>query len=235
MDSFSELVSCIKCQGFGCSVLFKTFTTPQAGVCQAPLFLEFSRQEFWSGWCFLHQGIVLIFLTQGSNPCLLHLLHWQADSLPLYHVFEFSSLSQSCPTICSPTDCSLPGFPDHHQHPELVETYVHQVGDAVQPSEPLSSPSPPALNLSQNQGLFWWPALLIKWPKYWSFSFNISPSNDYLGLISFRMDWFDPLATQGTLKSLFPTPYFKSINYSVFIFLCGPNFTYMTTGKTSFD
>ena len=123
----------------------------------------------------------------------------------LYHCTTcLSSVhSQSCPTICNPTDCSLPGFPDHHQHPELVETYVHRVGDAVQPSDPLSSPSPPALNLSQNQGLFWWLALLIKWPKYWSFSFNISPSNDYSGLISFRMDWFAPLATQGTLKSLF--------------------------------
>ena len=76
------------------------------------------------------------------------------------------------------------------------------VGDAIQPSHPLSSPSPPALNLSQNQGLSNESALHIRWPKYWSFSFNISPSNEQSGLISFRMDWLDLLAVQGTLKSL---------------------------------
>ena len=123
------------------------------------------------------------------DPCLLHLLHWQADSLPLYHLFEFSSLSQSCPTICNPTDCSLPGFPDHHQHPELAETYAHRVGNAIQPSDPLLSPSPPSLNISQHQGLFWQPALLIRWPEYWSFSFNISPSSEI-------QDWF-PLGWSG--------------------------------------
>ena len=99
-------------------------------------------------------------------------------------------------------DCSTPGFPVHLQLPELTQTHVHRVGDAIQPSHPRSSPSPPALNLSQHQGLFKKSALRIRWPKYWHFSFNISPSNEHLGLTSFRMDWLNLLAVQGTLKSL---------------------------------
>ena len=99
----------------------------------------------------------------------------------------------------------MPGFPVHHQLPELAQTHVHQVSDAIQPSHPPSSPSSPALNLSQHQGLsvknneF---VLYIRWPKYWSFSFSISPSNECSGLISFRTDWFDLLVVQGALKSL---------------------------------
>ena len=102
-----------------------------------------------------------------------------------------------------PMDCSMPGFPVHHQLPELVQTHVYRVGDAIQPSHPLSSPSLPAFSLSQHQGLCSSESVLcIKWPKYWSFSFSISPFNEYSGLISFRIDWFDLLAVQGTLKSL---------------------------------
>ena len=99
---------------------------------------------------------------------------------------------------------SMPGLPVHHQLPESTQSHVHQVDDAIQPSHPLSSPSPPALNLSQHQGLFFSneSALRIRWPKYWSFSLNISPSKEHPGLISFRMDWLDLLAVQGTLKSL---------------------------------
>ena len=99
-------------------------------------------------------------------------------------------------------DQSMPGFPVHHQLPEFTQTHVHWVGDIVQPSHPLSFPSPPAFNLSQHQGLFKWVSSSHQWPKYWSFSFNISPSNEYSGLISFRMDGLDLLAVQGTLKSL---------------------------------
>ena len=113
-----------------------------------------------------------------------------------------SSVAQSCLTLCNPMDCSTPGLPVHHQLLETSQTYVHCVGDAIQPSHPVSSPSPPALNLSQHQGLFNWSAVCIRWPKYWSFSFNISLSNEHPGLISFRMDWLDLLAVQGTLKSL---------------------------------
>ena len=114
---------------------------------------------------------------------------------------QFSAVSQSCPTLFDPMDYSTPGFPVNHQFPEFTQINVHWVSDAMQPSHPLSSPSPPTFNLSQHQGLFNESVLHIRWPRYWSFSFSISPSNEYSGLISFRMDWFD-LAGQGILKSL---------------------------------
>ena len=98
--------------------------------------------------------------------------------------------------------CSMPGLLVHHQLPELAQTHVHGVGDAIQPSHPLSSPFPPAFNLSQHQVFSNESVLCIRWPKYWNFSFSISPSNEYSGLISFRIDWFDLLAVQDTLKSL---------------------------------
>ena len=117
---------------------------------------------------FLLQGI---FPTQGSN--LLWLLHWQVDSLPLSHLetywgrwkwkkvkllssVQFSSVAQSCPTLCDPMNCSTPGLHVHHQLPEFTQTHVHRVGDAIQPSHPLSFPFPPALNPSQHQSLFQW-------------------------------------------------------------------------------
>ena len=117
---------------------------------------------------------------------------------------QLSSVTQSCPTLCDPMDCSTPGFPVHHQLLELAQTHVHRVSDAIQPSHSLSSPSPPACDLSPCIRVFSKESVLhIRWPKYWSFSFSISPSNEYSGLISFRMDWLDLLAVQGTLKSLF--------------------------------
>ena len=128
---------------------------------------------------------------------------------------------------------SIAGLSIHHQLPESTQTHVHWVGDAIQPSHPLSSPSPPALNLSQHQGLSNELALRIRWPKYWSFSFNISPSNEQPGLISLRMDWLDLLAVQGTLKSLFQ--YYSSkasiLQRSVFL-IVELSHPYMTTGKT---
>ena len=113
---------------------------------------------------------------------------------------QFSSVAQSCPTCCKPMNCSTPGLPVHHQLPEFTQTHVHRVGDAIQPSHPLSSPS--TFNLSQHQGVFKWVSFCIRWPKFWSFSFSISPSNEYSELISFRMNWLDLIAVQGTLKSL---------------------------------
>ena len=115
---------------------------------------------------------------------------------------QFSSVSQLHLTLCNPMDCSMPGLLVHHQFPEFTQTHVHGVGDAIQPSYPLLSPSPPALNLSQHHGLFHESVFFIRWPNYWRFIFSISPSNEYSGLISFRIDWFDLLAVQGTLKSL---------------------------------
>ena len=124
-----------------------------------------------------------------------------------------------------PMNHSTPGFPVHHQLQEFAQNPVHLVSDAIQPSHPLSSPSPPALNLSQHQGLSDESALCIRWPKYWSFSFKTSPSNEHPGLISFRMDWLDLLAVQGTLKSSSPAPQFKSINSSALSFLHSPTLT----------
>ena len=111
--------------------------------------------------------------------------------------FQFSSVAQSCPTLCNPTDCSMPGFPVHHQLLEFTQTHVHRVGDAIQPSHSLSSPSPPAFNLSQHQGLS-----SHQVAKVLEFQLSISPSKEYLRLISFRIDWLDLLAVQGTVKSL---------------------------------
>ena len=117
-------------------------------------------------------------------------------------LFQFSSIAQSCSTLCDPMDCSTPGFPVHQQLPELAQTHVHQVGDAIQPFHPLLplhllSSIFPSIRLFSKESV-----LPIRWLKYWSFSFNISPSNEYSGLISLRMDWLNLLTVQGTLKSL---------------------------------
>jgi len=128
-------------------------------------------------------------------------------------------------------DCSTPGFPVHHQLLELAQTHVHRVGDAIQPSHPLSSPSPPAFNLAQHQGLFQWIRSLNQVAKV--FSFSISPSKQYSGLISFRIDWFDLRAVQGTLKSLLQHYSSKaSILWLSAFFIVQLSHPYMTTGKT---
>ena len=127
---------------------------------------------------------------------------------------------------------STPGLPVPHQLPESTQTHVHRVNDAIQPSHPLLSPSP-ALNLSQHHGLFNESALRIRWPRYWSFSFNISPSNRKTGLISFRMDWLDLLVVQGTLKSLLQHHSSKtSVLWHSPFFIVQLTHPYMTTGKT---
>ena len=123
--------------------------------------------------------------------------------------------------------------PPYHQLTEFTQTHVHRVGDAIQPSHPLSSPSPPAPNPSKHQGLFNESTLPMRWPKYWSFSLSISPSNEHPGLISFRMDWLDLLAVQGTLKSLLHHHSSKAsiLRCSAF-FIVQLSHPYMTMGKT---
>ena len=135
--------------------------------------------------------------------------------------------------LVTPWTAGTPSFTVHHQLLELGQTHVHQVSDAIQPYHPLSSPSPPALSLSQHQVFSSESPLHIRWPKCWSFSFSISPSNEYSGLISFSIDWFDLLAVQGTLKSLLQHHSSKasSLQHSAF-FIVQPSHPFMIIGKT---
>ena len=129
-------------------------------------------------------------------------------------------------------DCSTSDFPVHHQPLKPTQTHVYHVGDTIQPTHPLSFPSP-AFNVSQHQGLFNESVLRIRWPKYCGFSFSISPSNKHQGLISFRMDWLDLLAVQGTLKRLLQHHSSRAsfLQCSAF-FIVQLSHPYMTTGKT---
>ena len=148
---------------------------------------------------------------------------------------KFSSVAQSCLTLFNPMDCSIPGLPVHYQLPDFTETHVMFI-ESVMPSNPLIlchplllSPSIfPSIRVFSNESV-----LLIRWPKYWSFSFKISPFKEHLGLISFRMDWLDLLAAQGTLKSLLQHHVSKALvlRHSAF-FIVQLSHPYMTTGKT---
>ena len=130
---------------------------------------------------------------------------------------KFSSVSQLCPTLCDPMDCRTPGFPVHHQLPELTQTHVHWVGDAIQPSHPLRPILPPSIfpriTVFSKESV-----LPTRWPKVLVFELPHQSFQWILGLISFRMDWLDLLVVQGTQESS-PTPQFKSINSSALSFL----------------
>ena len=142
----------------------------------------------------------------------------------LYSV-QFSSVTQSCPTLCDPENCSMPGLPVHHQLPEFTQTHVHQVSDAIQPSHPPLAPSPPALNLSQHQGLFKWVISSHQVAKILELqlqhqSFQRIFRNDSL----YGWQAGSPCSPRDARESS-PTPQFKSINFSVLRFLCGPALT----------
>ena len=163
-----------------------------------------------------------------SSPAELR--HTQQTQNPICKCY---SVTQSCPILCDSMDCSTPGFPVLHSLPEFAQTHVHWVDDTIQPSHPLlpSSPVPsifPSIRLFSNES-----ALCIRWPKYWSISFGISPSNEYSGLISSRSDWFDLLAVQGTLKSLLQHQSLKAsfLRCSAF-FMVQFSHPFMTIGKT---
>ena len=143
------------------------------------------------------------------------------------------SVAQSCPTLCDPMNCSMPVFPVLYGLPEFAQIQVHWIHDAIHPSHPQSPPCPPASNLSSIRVFPSESALLIRWSKYWSIRFSISPFNEYSGLISFRMDWFDLLAVQGTLRCLLQHHSSKASTflYSAF-FIVQLSQPYMTTGKT---
>ena len=128
------------------------------------------------------EGFYYVLLEMYSLSHYLCLYLWK--SLELIDAVQFSSVSQSCPTLCNPINRSTPGLPVHHQLPEFTQIHIHWVNDAIQPSHPLSSPSPPAPNPSQHHTVFSSESTLcMRWPKYWSFSFSIIPSKEIPGLI----------------------------------------------------
>ena len=155
------------------------------------------------------------------------------STIIIFSSVQFSSVAQLCPTLCDPMNRTTPGLPVHHQLPEFIQTHVHRVSDAIQPSHPLSSPSPPppippSIRVFSNES-----TLRMRWPKYWSFSFSTIPSKEIPGLISFRMDWLDILAVQVTLKSLLQHHSSKaSILWCSAFFTVQLSHPYMTTGKT---
>jgi len=151
------------------------------------------------------------------------------SSIAYLYYYQFSSVTQSCPTLPNPMNCSMPGLPVHHQ---LLEFKLMSI-ELVMPSNhlilcrPLLLPSNfPSIRVFPNES-----ALRIRWPKYWSFSFNISPSNEHPGLISFRKDWLDLLAVQGTLKSLQQHSSKASILWRSAFFIVQLSHPCMTTGK----
>ena len=129
-------------------------------------------------------------------------------------------------------DCGMPGFPVHHQLPELAHAHFHQVGDAIQPSYPLSSPSPPAFNVSQHQGLFQWVSSSHQVARVLELQLQHQSLQWYSGLISFRIDWFDLLAIQGILKSLQHHSWKASILRCSAFYMVQLSYPYMTIGKT---
>ena len=143
----------------------------------------------------------------------------------MWKVWCCCSVTKSRLTLWDPMDGSTPGFPVHHQLLELAQTHVHWVGDAIQPSHTLSSPSPPAFNFYQHQGLSNESVLRIRWAKYWSFSFSICPCNEYSGLILFRIGLMRSPCNPRDSQESSPTPEFKSINSLVRSFLYCPTLT----------
>ena len=203
---------------------------------------SFSISPFneYSGLIFFRIDWFDLLLVQGTLKSLLQYHSSKASILQCLAFFtvqlssvQFSSVAQLCPTLCDSMNRSTPGLPVRHQLLEFAQTHVHRVGDAIQPSHLVAFLSPPALLFCSIRVFSIESALHIRWPKYWCFSFSISPSNEYSGLIFFRIDWFDLRAVQGTLKSLLQHHSSKAS-----ILQCSPFFIvqfshpYMTTGKT---
>ena len=173
--------------------------------------------------------------THTQNFIHLSTDFWTVQQWTIFLFMAFVR-SLSCVQLCYPLDCSALGFPVLHYLPEFAQIHVHWVSDAIEPCHPLLPPSPFAFNLFQHQSLFEWigsshHVMMLGSPKCWNFS--ISPSNEYSGLISFRIDWFDLFAVQGILKSLLQH---HNLNASVFqcptFFMVQLSHLYMTTGKT---
>ena len=202
-------------------------SSPRASVTSAAA----SRPVAGGVWCRLHSpksGIHSKQLFPKTNQELnVHCLSYA------FCIIQFSSVTQSCLALCDPMNHSTLGFPVHHQLLEFTQTHVHRVGDAIQPSYPLSSSSPPAPNPSQHQGLFQWVNSSHEVAKVLEFQLQHQIFQWTSGLISFRMDWLDLLTVQGTLKSLLQHHSSKaSILWCSAFFIVQLSHTYMTTGKT---
>ena len=150
-------------------------------------------------------------------------LPYFASSLKSKVSLIFCSVARSCPTLCDPMNCSIPGFPVHH-FPEFAQTHAHWVGDAIQPSHSLLPPSPPAFNLSQNQGLFQSVGSSLQVAKVLQLQLQHQSFQWIFRTISFRIDWLDLHSPRDSQESS-PTPHFKSINSLALSFLYGPTLT----------
>ena len=157
---------------------------------------------------------------------------WYPSWEKFWSTYQFSSVAQSCPTLCDPMNRITPGLPVHHQLPESTQTHVHWVGDAIQPSHPLSSPSPPAFNLSQHQGLFKWVSSLYQVAKVLEFQLQ-RQSFQWMLRTDFFEDWlvWSPFSPRDSQESS-PAPQFESTNSLALSLLYGLSHLYMTTGKT---
>ena len=177
-----------------------------------------------------HSSILAWRIRRTEEPGRLQFVGLQESDVTEqlnYYSVQFSP--QLCPTLCDPMDCNMPGLPVHHQLPELAQAHAHRISDAIQPSHSLLLPSIfPSIRVFSNEF-----ALHIRWSKFWSFSLSISPSDEYSGLIFFRMDWLDLLAVQGTLKSLLQHHSSKaSVLQCSALFMVQLSYLYMATGKT---
>ena len=144
--------------------------------------------------------LILLFYYLAWLLCLRLLVRGWMSGERLPCCFCCCSATQLCPTLCHPMGCSTPGLSVPHHLPKFAQVHVHCIGDAIQPSHLLIPSSPSALNLSQHQGLSNESAVHIRWPKYWSFKFSISSSNEYSGLISVKINWFDPPCVAPNLR-----------------------------------
>ena len=195
-------------------------------------FVVYHPPSFFSSWSILKlisdiDRFTLVYFGMHPLTCTL------SYRIPFVVVVVVVQSLKSCPTLCNPMDCSTPGFSVLHYLPEFSQTHVHWVSDAIYPSHPLSSPSPPALNLSHHQGLFQWVDSLHQVAKVLEFQLQHQSFNEHPGLISFRMDRLDLLAVQGTLKSL---PQHHSSKASILqhsaFFTAQLSHSYTTTEKT---
>ena len=193
--------------------------------------VKISTVSFWYVFYLLEALFWLLKNKQGTT--ILGSNKVISESSTHTCLVHFSSVAQSCLTLCNPMNHSTPGLPVHHQLPEFTQTHVHWI---VMPSNHLILCRPllllpsifPSIRVFSKES-----ALCLRWPKYWSFSFNISPSNEHLGLSYFRMDWLDLLTIQGTLKSLLQHHSSKaSILHCSGFFIVQLSHPYMTSGKT---